>query len=60
MQSRITSKLSHWGLGPQKTDVASFHYDGELCFNMAREFAGKIMPYVLLRIRGCGAHSENG
>ena len=31
----------HEGLAPHKTDVASFHYQGEIHFNVWHEFFGK-------------------
>jgi hypothetical protein len=31
----------HEGLAPFVTDVASFHYAGEVYFNMSREIVGK-------------------
>jgi hypothetical protein len=31
----------HEGLAPFVTDVASFHYQGEVYFNMSREIVGR-------------------
>lgn len=31
----------HEGLAPHNPDVVSFHYDGELYFNISQEIAGK-------------------
>jgi hypothetical protein len=31
----------HEGLAPQNPDVVSFHYDGQVYFNIAQEIAGK-------------------
>jgi hypothetical protein len=31
----------HEGLAPFVTDVASFHYEGEVYFNMSREIVGR-------------------
>jgi hypothetical protein len=31
----------HEGLAPYNTDVASFHYEGEVYFNIVQEIVGK-------------------
>jgi hypothetical protein len=33
--------LGHEGLAPHNPDVVSFHYDGEVYFNIAQEIVGK-------------------
>ncbi len=33
----------HEGLAPHKPDVASFHYDGHVYFNVAHEIIGKTL-----------------
>jgi len=43
----------HEGLAPHNPDVASFHYDGQVYFNVAREIVGKT---VIVH----GGSSDNG
>ncbi len=34
----------HEGLAPHNPDVASFHYDGQVYFNVAHEIVGRTVP----------------
>lgn len=44
----------HEGLAPHNPDVASFHYDGEVYFNVSHEIVGK----TVIVSAGSSGHSE--